>query len=154
MPTHYKGSPDEIATLNAFIKLTRASNTLHQQLSRSLAEYNLTESQFGVLEALYYMGPLNQRSIGEKILKSGGNITMVIVNLEKQGWVDKSKDLKDKRSYTVRLTVEGERLIKEVFPGHLQRISELFSCLDHTELNELSELCKKLGLFASKWTSD
>lgn len=154
MPTHYKGSPDEIATLNAFIKLTRANNTLHQQLSRSLAEYNLTESQFAVLEALYYLGPLNQRSIGEKILKSGGNITMVIVNLEKQGWVDKSKDLKDKRSYTVRLTVEGERLIKEVFPGHLQRISELFSCLDHTELKELSELCKKLGLFASKWTSD
>ena len=115
MPTHYKGSPDEIATLNAFIKLTRASNTLHQQLSRSLAEYNLTESQFGVLEALYYMGPLNQRSIGEKILKSGGNITMVIVNLEKQGWVDKSKDLKDKRSYTVRLTVEEGTVNKRGF---------------------------------------
>ena len=154
MPTHYKGSPDEITTLNAFIKLTRASNTLHQQLSRSLAEYNLTESQFGVLEALYHLGPLNQRSIGEKILKSGGNITMVVVNLEKQGWVDKSKDLNDKRSYTVRLTAEGEQLIKEVFPGHLQRISALFSCLDHNELKELSELCKKLGLFASEWTSD
>ena len=69
MPTHYKRSPDEITTLNAFIELTRASNTLHQQLSRSLAEYNLTESQFGVLEALYHLGPLNQRSIGEKILK-------------------------------------------------------------------------------------
>ena len=68
MPTHYKGSPSEIATLDAFIKLTRASNTLHHQLSRSLAEYNLTESQFGVLEALYYLGPLNQRSLGEKIL--------------------------------------------------------------------------------------
>ena len=61
MPTHYKGSPSEIATLNAFIKLTRASNTLHQQLSRSLADYKLTESQFGVLEALYHLGSLNQR---------------------------------------------------------------------------------------------
>ena len=57
MLTHYKESPSEIATLDAFIKLTRASNTLHHQLSRSLAEYNLTESLFGVLEALYYLGP-------------------------------------------------------------------------------------------------
>tara|TARA_B100000900_G_C20591640_1_gene721852 strand:+ start:2922 stop:3242 length:321 start_codon:yes stop_codon:yes gene_type:complete len=100
MLTHYKESPSEIATLDPFIKLTRASNTLHHQLSRSLAEYNLTESQFGVLEALYYLGPLNQRSLGEKILKSGGNITMVIVNLEEQGWVTKIKDEKDKRAHT------------------------------------------------------
>ena len=152
MPTHYKGSPSEIATLNAFIKLTRASNTLHNQLSRSLAEHNLTESQFGVLEALYHLGPLNQRSLGEKILKSGGNITMVIVNLAKQGWVTNTKDQKDKRSHTITLTAEGERFIEEVFPGHLERISELFSCLEEDELMELSSLCKKLGVFASKWT--
>ena len=110
MPTHYKGSPSEIAKLDALIKLTRASNTLHHQLSRSLAEYNLTESQFGVLEALYYLGPLNQRSLGEKILKSGGNITMVIVNIEKQGWVTKIKDQKDKRAHTITLTAEGRIL--------------------------------------------
>lgn len=154
MPTHYKGSPNEIATLNAFIKLTRASNILHQQLSRSLADYKLTESQFGVLEALYHLGPLNQRSLGEKILKSGGNITMVIVNLEKQGWVTKAKDQNDKRSHTITLTADGKRLIEEAFPGYLQRISELFSCLEDDELAELSCLCKKLGLFASQWKAE
>lgn len=154
MPTHYKGSSGEIATLNAFIKLTRASNTLHLQLSRSLANYKLTESQFGVLEALYHLGPLNQRSLGEKILKSGGNITMVIVNLEKQGWVTKTKDQNDKRSHTITLTADGKRIIEEVFPGHLQRISELFSCLEENELAELSSLCKKLGVFASQWKAE
>ena len=153
MPTHYKGSPSEIAKLDALIKLTRASNTLHHQLSRSLAEYNLTESQFGVLEALYYLGPLKQRSLGEKILKSGGNITMVIVNIEKQGWVTKIKDQKDKRVHTITLTAKGKDFIKDVFPGHIQRISELFNCLDDDELMELSVICKKLGTFASQWTA-
>ena len=100
------------------------------------------------------MGPLNQRSLGEKILKSGGNITMVIVNLEKQDWVTKTKDQNDKRSHTITLTADGERLIEEAFPGHLQRISELFSCLEDDELAELSCLCKKLGLFASQWKAE
>ena len=106
-----------------------------------------------MLEALYYLGPLNQRNLGEKILKSGGNITMVIVNLEKQGWVTKIKDQKDKRAHTITLTAEGKNFIKKVFPGHIQRISELFNCLDDGELMELSVICKKLGTFASQWTA-
>jgi MarR family 2-MHQ and catechol resistance regulon transcriptional repressor len=53
---------------------------------RVLAEPKLTISQFGVLEALYHKGPLCQRDIASKILKSTGNITLVIVNLEKSVW--------------------------------------------------------------------
>ncbi len=45
----------------------------------------LTESQFGVLDSLFHLGPMKQKEIGKKILKSGGNITMVINNLEKRG---------------------------------------------------------------------
>ena len=146
MGTHYKGTESEIRTLDAFIKLTRAADALNNRLNRHLADANITVSQFGTLEALYHIGPLNQRAIGEKILKSGGNITMVIDNLEKSGYVKRKKDLADKRAVLIELTSQGEEFIKDFFPKHLEKIKEEFAILTEDEKVTLATLCRKLGL--------
>lgn len=146
MGTSYTGSSSEISTLNAFIKLMRASESINMRLNRHLSDVNLTTSQFGTLEVLHHLGPLNQRSIGEKLLKSGGNITMVIDNLEKQGYVVRKKDPSDRRAVLIHLTKEGERFINQFFPKHLDRIKEEFSVLTEEEKKTLADICKKLGL--------
>src|SRR5690554_3885539 len=146
MGTHYKGSDSEKRTLDAFIKLTRAADALNNRLNKHLADANITMSQFGAMEALYHIGPLNQRSIGEKILKSGGNITMVIDNLQKSGYVKRERDPDDKRAVLICLTPAGKKFIKEFFPKHLEKIKEEFSILTEDEQIQLAALCKKLGL--------
>ncbi|HSG30454.1 MAG TPA: MarR family transcriptional regulator, partial [Thermodesulfobacteriota bacterium] len=83
MATKYKGTRREVGSLNAFINLLRAAGSIEGRLSKNLGGSDLTTSQFGVLEALFHLGPLNQKQLGEKILKSGGNITKVVDNLEK-----------------------------------------------------------------------
>lgn len=145
MGTHYKGSKKEEKTLDAFIKLMRASETINNRLNRQLAEVDLTVSQFGVLEALLHLGPLNQKSLGEKLLKSGGNITLVIDNLEKSGWVERRQNPDDRRSVLIHLTPEGKQFISSYFPKHLERIMQEFQCLEIAEIEELARLCKKLG---------
>lgn len=146
MGTSYSGSSSEVNTLNAFIKLMRASESINMRLNRHLSDVNLTVSQFGTLEVLHHLGPLNQRSIGEKLLKSGGNITMVIDNLEKQGYVVRKKDPSDRRAVLIHLTKEGKKFIGQFFPKHLDRIKEEFSVLSEEEKKTLADICKKLGL--------
>lgn len=146
MGTHYSGSDSEKITLDAFIKLMRATESLNNRLNRHLADADLTVSQFGTLEAIYHLGPLNQRSIGEKILKSGGNITMVVDNLEKSGYVKRKKDPSDRRAVLIHLTNEGNKFIKKFFPRHLEKIKQEFSVLTEEEKLQLAKLCKKLGL--------
>lgn len=146
MGTHYSGSKSDKSTLNAFIKMMRATESINNRLNRHLADANLTVSQFGTLEVLLHLGPLNQRAIGEKLLKSGGNITMVIDNLEKSGYVKREKDPDDRRAVLIHLTEEGKTLIEDFFPKHLERIKEEFSVLTEEEKSTLSELCKKLGI--------
>lgn len=145
MPTHYKGSKKEIETLNAFIKMTRASESINNRLSRYLACENLTISQFGIIEALHHLGPQNQRELGAKILKTGGNITLVIDNLEKRGMVLKEKDPNDGRAVIITLSKKGREFIERYFPEHLKRIVEEFSVLTPEELKELGRLSKKVG---------
>jgi len=146
MGTHYNGTEKEEQSLNAFIKLTRASETINNVLAKSLTDENLTISQFGVLEALFHLGKLNQKALAEKLLKSGGNITMVIDNLEKQSLVKREVNRDDRRSMWITLTPKGRKLIKNYFPKHLSLIVKQFDILSIKEKKELARLCKKLGM--------
>ena len=88
MGIRYKGTKAENRALDAYIKLVRASESVVGRLGQNLrAEDDLPLSQFGVLEALMHLGPMCQRELGVKILKSSGNVTMVVDNLEKRGLV-------------------------------------------------------------------
>jgi MarR family 2-MHQ and catechol resistance regulon transcriptional repressor len=146
MGTHYQGSEREEKTLDAFIKFMRATDSINNRLNRQLSDVGLTISQFGVLEALLHLGPLNQKALGTKLLKSGGNITLVIDNLEKSGWVERHRDPEDRRSMLIHLTDEGEEFISGYFPKHLDRIVSEFEVLSVEELEQLGTICKKLGL--------
>jgi MarR family 2-MHQ and catechol resistance regulon transcriptional repressor len=89
---------------------------------------------------------MKQKEIGKKILKSGGNVTMVINNLEKQGMVQRMKSEKDKRQFIIHLTPKGKNFIQELLPGIIKKIKKHFEILDKDEQNELQRLCKIIGL--------
>jgi MarR family 2-MHQ and catechol resistance regulon transcriptional repressor len=146
MGTCYKGSKKEINALNVYIKLIRVVETLNSCLNTSLSREGLTESQFGVLEVLFHLGPMSQKNIGSKILKSGGNITLVIDNLEKRGLVLRRRGVVDRRYFNIHLTEKGKKLIEAVFPKQLKIITEEVGILSEQEQLELQRLCKLIGL--------
>ena len=63
MGTKYKGSLKEKIALNAFINLNRAVETVRMRTNKNFQHNGLTESQFGVLEALFHLGPLCQKEL-------------------------------------------------------------------------------------------
>ena len=146
MPTHYQGSKREVQALNAYIPLLRAVDTLTSRGTARLEAAGVTPGQFAVLEALLHLGPLCQRELGQKLLRAGGNITMVVDNLEKQGWVRRVRGRDDRRFVAVHLTEKGKRLIQRIFPEHAAAVSKEMSCLSADEQKALRQLCRKLGL--------
>lgn len=145
MPTHYQGTPDEALALDTYIKLTRATDTINARLATAGSMHDLTISQFGVLEALYHLGPQAQNILGEKILKSNSNMTTVIDNLEKRRLVRRNRAEDDRRKIIVHLTPEGKELIQSIFPIHVKAIQDQFAVLSTQEKQILSELLRKLG---------
>ncbi len=145
MPTHYQGCETTVRALNAFIKLMRATETINARLQAQLAEQGLTMGQLAVLEALNHLGPMHQRDLGRKLLRSDANVTTVLDNLERDGLVERKRLEKDKRFVTVSLTAAGRKLIQKVFPDHAANIAAAFAGLTPAEQEQLAELCKKLG---------
>lgn len=145
MGTRHHGTIEEIHALNAFIKLQRAAESVSVRVHAVLPP-DLTVTQFGVLEALHHIGPLCQSELAEKLLKSGGNLTLVVDNLEKAGYVLRERDPADRRYVVVKLTDKGEAFIAALFPKVVANITREMGALSSTELLDLSRLCKKIGL--------
>ena len=146
MKRRYRGNQKEIRALRTYVKLMRAAESVTARTHRHLSSTGLTISQFAVLEALYQLGPLSQREIGQKILRSSGNITMVIDNLEKSELARRERNEADRRFFIVHLTDKGYNLIDKIFPSHAAVIAEDLAVLTAAEQDALGRLCKKLGL--------
>lgn len=145
MATRHQGSAAEKRALDAYIKLRRAVNAVSLREGEVMRAAGLTESQFGALEALLHLGPLCQHELAGKVLKSAGNMTTVVDNLERRGLVKRRRDGEDRRVVTVHLTASGRDLVRAVFPRVVEVLVDAFSTLSATEQQQLAALCRRLG---------
>lgn len=127
------------------IALSRSYECAHRESRKLVAGYGLTFSQFEVLEALMHKGPLTVSEIIDAVLSTGGNITVVVRNLERLGYVVKAANPDDGRSFIVELTERGAHLIEELFPQHMKLLDASLAELSDRELETIVALLKKVG---------
>ncbi|MGI6178133.1 MAG: MarR family winged helix-turn-helix transcriptional regulator [Eubacterium sp.] len=125
------------------IKMHRIINQIDRRTAHIAAGYELTLSQFGVLEALYHLGDLTVGEVKEKILSSDGTIPVVVNNLEKRGLLVRKKDERDKRKSILSLTEKGEKLISEAYPANEEMIHDELSVWTKEEKSRLADILNK-----------
>lgn len=145
MGSRYDGTKTEVRALNAFIALQRAAESVEGATQGEIGKAGLTQSQFGVLEALLHLGPMCARDLAGKLLRSKGNLTLVVENLEKRGLVKRTRNHDDQRIQTVTLTKKGRGLITAIFPDHVRGITAALKVLTDSEQEILRRICRKLG---------
>ncbi|MCX6952210.1 MAG: MarR family transcriptional regulator [Verrucomicrobia bacterium] len=137
-------SSAEAAALDAYVKLMRAAESVTARAHTVLPE-GVTITQFAALEALLHRGPLFQSELALKLLKSGGNLTLVVDNLERDGLVARERDAQDRRRIAVALTPKGRKFITGLFPKVAASLAREFSALTAADQATLAQLCKQLG---------
>lgn len=130
--------------LKVLIYLSRATQAAHRRGGALFKSGGLTLTQFGVLDALYHKGPLTINQIIESILSTGGNITVVVSNLEKQDLVTRTTNPEDKRSCFISITPKGVQKIEELFPKHLEDLEDHFKNLTQEDKEQLVFLLAKV----------
>lgn len=94
---------------------------------------------------MLHLGPQQQGELARRILRSTGNVTLVIDNLERRGLVRRERVAGDRRCIQVHLTPAGEALIAGIFPAHAARVAAAFTPLNEEEQRELARLCRRLA---------
>lgn len=149
MPTKFKGGVKAKRALNAYICMSRAFDSINSRMNTEFHQ-GITASQFSLMESLYHLGPMTPSELAKKMLMSGGNITFVINNLVKRGWIDRKQSSKDRRSSLIRLKREGAKRVEEYLPSYVENITSAMQSLTISEQKHLHQLCKKLGLGTEK----
>ena len=150
------GTPQDEAAVQAAMKLwivlARAHASVVAREQRDLIRYRLTRAEFGLLDALYFKGPLLLGDVQRALLVSSGGITYLIDRLEKRGFVQRRPSLDDRRAIYAALTAEGESFFREIFAEHVRGLAVTVSGLTLEEQAEATRLLKKLGTSAVRLT--
>lgn len=132
--------------LHGLVIFRRASNAISRQEVQTIKKHNLTVAQFGVMEALYNKGNLRIQDLIDKLLSTSGNMTVVIRNMIRDGYIFKVADEKDKRSYLIGLTPLGRETIEKILPEHYDNMGKIFSVLSLKDQEDLAQILKKFKL--------
>ena len=107
--------------VKAMVVMRKAFRTIDTTVSETFKADGLTPTQFSVLDVLYSKGPMKIGELLESTLATSGNMTVVIRNMEKKGWVTRTTCPNDKRAYLVTLTEEGRQVIDRALPHHITK---------------------------------
>ncbi|MGT2743583.1 MarR family winged helix-turn-helix transcriptional regulator [Streptococcus plurextorum] len=129
--------------VKAMVVLRKAFRTIDTKASESFREFDLTPAQFGVLDVLYAKGRMKVGDLIESTLATSGNMTVVIKNMEKKGWVTRQVCQSDGRAFWIELTADGRQVIENALPVHIEKVEEIFSVLSDEEQVLLINLLKK-----------
>lgn len=127
----------------ANIVFRKAQFTIDHHVASSFRNHGITHTQFGVLDWLYSKGEQRISQLLTGLWATSGNMTVVLKNMEKKGWIYRRTCPDDKRASLIGLTELGRQLIARALPEHLERVEEAMSVLTPGEQEQLIGLLKK-----------
>ncbi len=130
--------------LELWEKLSKAYDKVRKVQSRQMFEQNLTTPQFGVLEILHKLGSVPLKRISEEMMVTGANITCVVDNLEKEGFVKRIHSKEDRRVINAELTATGKSKVESILPSYSDSMANIIASLSDAEQKELTRLLTKL----------
>jgi DNA-binding MarR family transcriptional regulator len=118
-----------------YLKSVRLLAECMQSFERCSADHvrqhGLTHPQFDIIATLGNTPGMSYKELGEKTLITKGTLTGVIERLESKGLVERTRSDCDKRSFSVRLTADGEAMFRCVFPKVTDMGAQMF--VDYTD---------------------
>ncbi len=135
---------DSHMALRLWLRLLTTTNLVQAELRRRLrAGFDTTLPRFDLMAQLErHPEGLKMTELSRRLMVTGGNVTGLTDQLEKEGLVVRDADPDDRRSTTVRLTREGRALFDRMAAAHEQWVVELFGGLG---LDEKTRMHQRLG---------
>lgn len=134
------------ATLKLWLRLLACTTQIEDEIRRRLRErFDISLPRFDYLAQLYRKPEgLMMKELTRNLMVTGGNVTGLTDELEREGLVVREPSPTDRRAWIVRLTDAGRDSFREMAVEHERWITELFSGLDrktvqqmYTQLGEL-----------------
>jgi len=124
--------------------ISKSSTYLQRRSCNVFRKYGLTQNQYSVLNSLYNKDSLTINELLIRSLSTGGNMTIVINNLEAAGLVTRRTNPSDSRSTLISITPAGRDIIAQVIPKQYDNVTDAFSMYSDEEKLQLIALLERM----------
>ena len=141
--------------LRIWLRLLTCTQLIERRVRSGLREeFATTLPRFDLMAQLErHREGLRMNELSRLLMVTGGNITAIVDQLEKEGQVERLDDSADRRVFRIRLTRSGEKSFLEMARAHEQWVVELLAGLSGREREDLLKLLAKLKSHAVEVTS-
>lgn len=136
------------AALKLWLRMLSCTTQIETEIRRRLRRgFGVTLARFDYLAQLYRRPEgLKMRELSSRLMVTGGNVTGLTDELQRDGLVLRASDESDRRAWIVRLTPKGRRSFEAMAAAHEEWIVELFGGLDRARIAQLYALLGELRL--------
>jgi DNA-binding MarR family transcriptional regulator len=122
----------------ALIQLLRTAEALWNTSREFFARWDLSPSQFNVLNILReFPDGLSQTEISRELITHRSNVTGLIDRLEARGLVARRAVAADRRAYRVAVTAKGHALLSEILPIYYRAAEAAWSGLSESRASQI-----------------
>jgi len=145
------GTPSPGPRYQALLQLLRTAETLWNASRIFFDRWNLSPSQFNVLNLLYDQPEgCTQAELSRSLIMHRSNVTGLVDRLEARGLVQRRDNANDRRAYRVVLTVAGRKLVQQILPHYHRAAEKVWGNLSVRRANQLVAELDRVGANAGK----
>jgi DNA-binding MarR family transcriptional regulator len=135
--------PPQLAERTGFL-LVHAHYRARDRANELFEPLSIEIRHYGLMVTLSERGPSSQQALARGFWTSGTMVTQIVDDLERAGLAERRRNPADRRSYTVSLTADGERVRAEAAKAVAILDAELKAPLGAAGDRELRALLRKL----------
>ena len=140
----FRAHADQHASLRLWLRLLSCTTRVEDKIRQKLREsFDITLPRFDLMAQLErHPDGLTMGELSRRMMVTGGNITTIVDQLEKEKLVVREVGVNDRRSFTVKLTQAGRDAFADMAIAHEAWVADLFQGLS---VNQQTELYTLLG---------
>lgn len=146
-----RASSDDHLSLRLWLRLLACSTDIETEIRRRLrATYGMTLARFDYLAQLErHPEGLRMSALSRYLMVTGGNVTGLTDELEKEGFVQRDAEPDDRRSWRLTLTPKGRKAFEKIAAEHERWVVELLGGIGDDDRHRLYDLLGRLRVALS-----
>ena len=138
----FRAHADQHASLRLWLRLLSCTSRVEDKIRQKLREsFDITLPRFDLMAQLErHSDGLSMGELSRRMMVTGGNITTIVDQLEKEKLVIREVGVNDRRSFTVKLTQAGKDAFTDMAIAHEAWVANMFEGLSVEQQSQLYTL--------------
>jgi DNA-binding MarR family transcriptional regulator len=138
----FRAHADQHASLRLWLRLLSCTTRVEDKIRQKLREFfDITLPRFDLMAQLErHPDGLSMGELSRRMMVTGGNITTIVDQLEKEKLVLREVGANDRRSFTVKLTQAGKDAFTDMAIAHETWVADMFEGLSVDQQSQLYTL--------------